>query len=265
MPFGLTRLLGLVISPRGAPEPLGIVTCALRTKGSRRGLGSNNLTSNINRRHTGTVPSGDSRKQPPAAPAPAEPAKPGVAPGTAELAQTAAPGTAETAAPCGDAPGSWDWPQDLEDLPEDAPLQALLLTATRLSGAYGQCTVQAAGLKVSLAGLGVLRVLLGTDGLKSSEVADRGWSSPGTVTAVVNTLVRDGFVERKPDGTDRRVVRLYITDAGRAVITYYVSQAAPKWRKAFDFVDEETEAVVRKFLIEMIGHLGQLVREERRR
>jgi len=140
-----------------------------------------------------------------------------------------------------------------------------MLTATRLMGAYGQCTVQAAGLKISLAGLGVLRVLMDTDGLKSSEVADRGWSSPGTVTAVVNTLVRDGFVERKADDTDRRVVRLYITDQGRAVVTYYVSQAAPKWRKALDFVDEQDEAVVRRFFVQMINHLGQLVREERRR
>jgi len=140
-----------------------------------------------------------------------------------------------------------------------------MLTATRLMGAYGQCTVQAAGLKISLAGLGVLRVLMDTDGLKSSEVADRGWSSPGTVTAVVNTLVRDGFVERKADDTDRRVVRLYITDQGRAVVTYYVTQAAPKWRKALDFVDEQDEAVVRRFFVQMINHLGQLVREERRR
>jgi DNA-binding MarR family transcriptional regulator len=140
-----------------------------------------------------------------------------------------------------------------------------MLTATRLMGAYGQCTVQAAGLKISLAGLGVLRVLLDADGLKSSEVADRGWSSPGTVTAVVNTLVRDGFVERKPDETDRRVVRLYITESGRAVVTYYVTQAAPKWRKALDFVDENDEVVVRRFFVQMIGHLGQLVREERSR
>ncbi len=158
---------------------------------------------------------------------------------------------------------SWGWPQYAEQLPEDAPLQALMLTAMRLMGAYGQCTVQAAGLRISLSGLAVLRVLLDADGLKSSEVADRGWSSPGTVTAVVNTLARDGFVERRPDETDRRVVRLYITDAGRAVVTYYVSQAAPKWRKALEFVDAETEVVVRKFFVQMIGHLGQLVREER--
>ena len=159
---------------------------------------------------------------------------------------------------------SWGWPRDVADLADDAPLQALMLTATKLMGAYGQCTVQAAGLKVSLAGLGVLRVLVDEDGLKSSEVADRAWSTPGTVTAVVNTLVRDGFVERRDDETDRRIVRLYITEQGRAVITYYVSQAAPRWRKAFDFVDKEDEAVVRRFFVQMIGHLGQLMREERR-
>jgi DNA-binding MarR family transcriptional regulator len=159
---------------------------------------------------------------------------------------------------------SWDWPRDVTDFADDAPLQALMLTATKLMGAYGQCTVQAAGLKVSLAGLGVLRVLVDEDGLKSSEVADRAWSSPGTVTAVVNTLVRDGFVERRDDETDRRIVRLYLTEQGRAVITYYVSQAAPRWRKVFDFVDKEDEAVVRRFFVQMIGHLGQLMREERR-
>lgn len=160
---------------------------------------------------------------------------------------------------------AWDWPHDVKHYPEDAPLQALMLTATRLMGAYGQCTVQAAGLKVSLAGLGVLRVLMDTDGLKSSEVADRGWSSPGTLTAVVNTLVRDGFVERQADDADRRVVRLYITDSGRAVVTYYVSQAAPKWRAAFDWVDKDDEVVVRRFFVQMISHFGILVREERRR
>lgn len=163
------------------------------------------------------------------------------------------------------APPSWDWPADVTEFPEDAPLQALMMTAMKLMGAFGQNTVQAAGLRISLAGLGVLRVLMDTDGLKSSEVAARGWSSPGTVTAVVNTLARDGFVERRPDPEDRRVVRLYITDQGRAVCAYYVSQAAARWRKAFDFVDKEDEAVVRRFFVQMISHFGRLMREERGR
>jgi DNA-binding MarR family transcriptional regulator len=160
-------------------------------------------------------------------------------------------------------PVNWDWPQDAARLPDGAPLQALILSATKLMGVYGQDSTRAAGLKVSLAGLGVLRVLMGEDGLKASEVADRAWSSPGTLMSVVNTLVRDGFVQRKADDSDRRVVRLYITDQGRAVITYYVSQAAPRWRKAFDFVSSDDEAVVRRFFIQMIDHLSHLIEEER--
>jgi DNA-binding MarR family transcriptional regulator len=168
----------------------------------------------------------------------------------------------QPAGPIGD-PDTWDWPRDATSFPDDAPLQALMLSATKLMGAYGQESVRAAGLKLSLAGLGVLRILMSDNGLKASEVADRAWSSPGTLTSVVNTLVRDGFVERKPDEADRRVVRLYITDQGRAVISYYVSRAATRWRKAFDFVDSDDEAVVRRFFIQMISHLSQLMREER--
>jgi DNA-binding MarR family transcriptional regulator len=160
-------------------------------------------------------------------------------------------------------PVNWDWPPDAAGLPDGAPLHALILSATKLMGVYGQDSTRAAGLKVSLSGLGVLRVLMGEDGLKASEVADRAWSSPGTLTSVVNTLVRDGFVQRKANDSDRRVVRLYITDQGRAVITYYVSQAAPRWRKAFDFVSSDDEAVVRRFFIQMIDHLSKLIAEER--
>lgn len=160
---------------------------------------------------------------------------------------------------------SWEWAGRLVRFPDDMPLHALMLSATRLLGAYGQHTVQSAGLKVSLAGLGVLRVLVVSDGLKSTEVAERAWTTPGTMTAVVTTLVRDGLVQRRPDEFDRRVVRLYITDQGRALINQYVTDAAAQWRKAFDFVDAADEAVVRRFFIQLIDHLSELTREERGR
>ncbi len=161
------------------------------------------------------------------------------------------------------AAAAWEWAGRLIAVPEELPLHALMLSATRLLGAFGQQTVLAAGLKASLAGLGVLRVLVASDGLKSTEVADRAWTTPGTMTAVVNTLVRDGFVERRPDPADRRISRLYITDEGRVVIVAYVSQTHERWRDAFDVVDEADQAVVRKFFLQLIDHLSQLTREER--
>jgi DNA-binding MarR family transcriptional regulator len=163
-------------------------------------------------------------------------------------------------------PIPWEkWEGRIPAFPDDIPLHGLMLSATRLLGAYGQQTVQAAGLNVSLAGLGVLRILMARDGLKATELAAEAWSSPGTVTSVVNTLVKSGFAERRPDDADRRVVRLYITDQGRALISYYVPQAAARWQRALDFVGEADEAVVRGFFIQLINHLSQLMREERGR
>lgn len=155
------------------------------------------------------------------------------------------------------------WRDDATGIPADAPLPMLLITATRLMGAYFGGTVQAAGVRMSPAGLGVLRTLLEHDGLKASEVAARGGSSPGTLTAVVNTLVREGYVERCPDEKDRRVVRLHVTDSGRQACHAYTDSAGPKWQHAFDFLNAADEPVVRNFFLQMIEQFSNLVREER--
>jgi len=172
------------------------------------------------------------------------------------------PGAAECGPERG--PARWLWGEPADGPPVDAPLHVLLLAASRIMGTFYAGTLTQIGLRISPAGLGVLRVLmLAGDGLKSSDVAAKGWSSPGTLTSVVNTLVREGYVERRNDSGDRRVVRLFVTDKGRQVCEDYVSLAGPHWRDAFDFVDPADEPVVRKFFIDMIGHFSELIRKER--
>jgi MarR family transcriptional regulator, organic hydroperoxide resistance regulator len=165
---------------------------------------------------------------------------------------------------CVQDPG-WTWGSAEDGIPADAPLPALLLAASRVMGAFYAGTVGQAGLRISPAGLGVLRVLLAGDGSRSSDVAARGWSSPGTLTAVVDTLVREGYVERRRDAGDRRVVRLYVTDKGRRICEDYYAQAGPQWQAAFSFVSPADEPVIRKFFVDMIGHFGEMVRKERGR
>jgi DNA-binding MarR family transcriptional regulator len=159
----------------------------------------------------------------------------------------------------------WTWGGAEDGIPADAPLPALLLAASRVMGAFYAGTVGQAGLRISPAGLGVLRVLLAGDGSRSSDVAARGWSSPGTLTAVVDTLVREGYVERRRDAGDRRVVRLYVTDKGRRICEDYYALAGPQWQAAFSFVSPADEPVIRKFFVDMIGHFGEMVRKERGR
>jgi DNA-binding MarR family transcriptional regulator len=159
----------------------------------------------------------------------------------------------------------WIWGDPADGIPADAPLHTLLLAASRVMGGYFAHMLVQTGLRISPAGLGVLRVLLAGDGLKSSDVAARGWSSPGTLTSVVDTLVREGYVERRSDPEDRRVVRLYVTDEGRRICEDYLTLAGPQWRTAFDFVSPDDEPVIRKFFIDMIGQFSELTRKERGR
>jgi DNA-binding MarR family transcriptional regulator len=158
----------------------------------------------------------------------------------------------------------WLW-GDPSRIPADAPLHALLLAASKAMGTFYADTVAQAGIKISPAGLGVVRVLLAGDGMKSSDVAARGWSSPGTLTSVVDTLVREGFVERRRDAGDRRVVRLFVTEKGRSACEDYFSVAGPRWREAFGFVSPADEPVIRKFFVDMIEQLAELIRKERGR
>src|SRR5260370_2870941 len=139
-----------------------------------------------------------------------------------------------TAAECG--PGreqghaGWFWGEPSDGLPEDAPLHVLLLAASRIMGTFYAGTLAQSGLRVSPAGLGVLRVLLAGDGLKSSDVAARGWSSPATLPPGVNTLVREGYVGRRPDPGDRGGGRLYRAAKGRPIGEEMLIAAGPHRR-----------------------------------
>jgi len=155
----------------------------------------------------------------------------------------------------------WAWGDPGARPPLDAPLPALFSVALRLFGAFVGGTMQGTG--ISPAGIGVMRLLAARDGLKSSEVAARGWWTPGTVTSVVDTLVRDGYVERRREPADRRVVRLHLTDTGRQKVEEAIALIGPRWRDAFGYVDPADEQVIRKFLVDTIDRFGTLIREER--
>jgi DNA-binding MarR family transcriptional regulator len=185
-----------------------------------------------------------------------------------EAPRLTAPGTPEHGAAAGGILGrpevqraGWVWGDDDARPPSDAPLPALVSVAARLLGAFIACTAQGTG--ISPAGLSLLRLLAARDGLKSSEVAARGWWTPGTVTSVADTLVRDGYVERRREPADRRVVRLYLTEAGQRKVGEAISLVGPKWQDAFGYVDPADEPVIRKFLVDTIERFGTLIREER--
>jgi DNA-binding MarR family transcriptional regulator len=57
--------------------------------------------------------------------------------------------------------------------------------------------------------------LLEEDGLRMGEIAHRARLSKQTMTTMVRLCERDGLVERRPDGDDRRATRVHLTAKAR--------------------------------------------------
>jgi len=68
--------------------------------------------------------------------------------------------------------------------------------------------------------------LAGGGPLMITELARAGCCVPGNVTALVDRLELKGFAQRIPDPTDRRVIRVGLTDAGRRAFEETASQVS---------------------------------------
>ena len=105
---------------------------------------------------------------------------------------------------------------------------------------------------VTIAGGGVLIMLAVRGEATPRELARRLWVNPATITGIIDTLERDGLVERHRDPADRRQVRLSLTPRGRSLAVEVSAAIHVQLRPTRTELDPEQAAVVRRFLIETI-------------
>jgi DNA-binding MarR family transcriptional regulator len=99
--------------------------------------------------------------------------------------------------------------------PAGAPTTSRLVTVAKLlARSFGE---RFTGLPLHVGQDRLLLELYETDGLSQSDLIERLGVEPPTVTGTVQRLERDGLLRREPDSTNRRVSRVYLTDAGRAL------------------------------------------------
>ncbi|MER7415366.1 MarR family transcriptional regulator [Micromonospora peucetia] len=134
----------------------------------------------------------------------------------------------------------------------DVPIGRLLAVAGHLTGQrWNRYLAETHGL--TQAGMVTLMTLAEHGELSHRTVAEHCFVRPATLTGIVDTLARDGLVERQRDQADRRSVRIAITAAGRArveALTSLIRSGAPL--TSVD-ADPAKEAVIREFLLEVIG------------
>lgn len=61
----------------------------------------------------------------------------------------------------------------------------------------------------------ILKYLSMNDGCKQSEIAQREHITAATTTVMLQTMEKNGLIERRVDENDLRVMRVYITQKGR--------------------------------------------------
>ncbi len=153
------------------------------------------------------------------------------------------------------------WGDTWDETPLDQlPVSRLAGLAARLIGTYWWYTAEGTG--VSAAGLGVLTALEEEDGLRSGEVAARSWVTPPMVSYLADVLERDGYLKRRRDPSDRRVVHLHLTGKGREKLRDARAHVAARWQTAFSYVDPADEPVIRRFLLSTVGRFGDLIQQE---
>ncbi len=86
----------------------------------------------------------------------------------------------------------------------------------RLLRAYAD--KQAAQFGITRAQWAVLAKVERSEGMKQSELAEQMEMQPITLTRLIDKLCSNDWIERRGDETDRRVNRLYLRKAGRALL-----------------------------------------------
>ncbi|MFD9004791.1 MarR family winged helix-turn-helix transcriptional regulator [Streptomyces sp. NPDC059582] len=137
----------------------------------------------------------------------------------------------------------------------DASIGQLFALAARLSGSMWVRLLNER-LGIGWTAFNILRQLGNADGQTSSEIANATMVAASTLTGVVDTLEKDGLIERRRSDTDRRVIRLHLTATGRERLSVSAAELSDQFDSLFDFVGPADEPVIRGFLLTAIDHFS---------
>jgi DNA-binding MarR family transcriptional regulator len=118
----------------------------------------------------------------------------------------------------------------------------------RLMGGYG----------LTPHGLAVLASLERGSALTQRELAKNCGVAPSTLNHTVGHLERSGWIERRRDVADRRLVRLALTDTGRRQLRQAEDAAASRMEPLLDHLGPAEERIVRRFLLATVLRLQAL-------
>lgn len=96
-------------------------------------------------------------------------------------------------------------------------------------------------------------------GIRQTDLTDRIFAEPNTVTAMVSLLERRNIIRRKPCPTDKRVRQLYLTAHGQAVM-YRLSQ---EWKPMREIINKSFSNVEGMRVLDILDEVAAKMADER--
>jgi len=105
------------------------------------------------------------------------------------------------------------------DVPEEGRGRAALITLIRVFGRMNEATTRLAKQHdLTLPHFEVLLCLKSGEGISQQELSERLLLTKGNICIIMQKMEASGLIERRPDPTDQRFHRLYLTDAARHLL-----------------------------------------------
>jgi len=100
----------------------------------------------------------------------------------------------------------------------------------------------------------VLEQLTYSDGRRLTDLASSAGITAQSMSELVDDLERRGYVERRPDPTDRRAKRIHLTDKGHANVLVGMGAAAESDAYVRGILGERRHQELRELLDQIISH-----------
>ena len=96
------------------------------------------------------------------------------------------------------------------------------------------------------------------EGITQSELSNISLKKPATITTMINRLEHIGYINRVSDDSDKRIVRLYLTDLGRKKYYQLLNLKRSMSNNIFNGMSDEDISNIYNLLIKIKNNLEKI-------
>lgn len=136
---------------------------------------------------------------------------------------------------------------------KDVPLLGLMGKSMHLIGKRAQELY--AEYDLNRAQSGILFALHQEDSMSQKELAKRLNVTPPSITSIIKKMEQEGYIIRKADEQDQRVMRLTLAKKGKDCVAYVIKTAEKLEEIVFEGMTAEEKMLFRRLLLQILENV----------